>query len=325
MSNAVSKVFVFLLLVLAAFLWVGYSVTGLTGGEKKAANVVEVSPDGGEAIYWGKGRCYTCHSMGGQGSAVRGPNHGQFGDKFPLPMGARAVERAKERKGKTGQPFTATDYLVESLADPGVYLVEGYKNEMAVVFAPPISLSLDEIKAVVSYLQSQGGDVDIDALNKPSEISKKFYDKIQAAAAAGGGDPGNGAVVFKSNCAFCHMVKGGEKPGLPGPDLSEIGKRGLKYISEATLRPTKAITKGFETVQVTDKSGLLTVGLKTRDSGAEIDITKASGEVVTLPRDKIKEIIEDPTRSLMPDDLSEAMTVKDFQDVLSYMIMQKGE
>ena len=325
MSNAVSKVFVFLLLVLTTFLWVGYSVTGLTGGEKKAANVVEVSPEGGEAIYWGKGRCYTCHSMGGQGSAVRGPNHGQFGDKFPLPMGGRAVERAKDRKDKTGQPFTATDYLVESLADPGAFLVEGYKNEMAVVFAPPISLSLDEIKAVISYLQSQGGDVDIDALNNPSGISKKFYDKIQAAAAAGGGDPGHGAAVFKDTCAFCHMVKGGEKPGLAGPDLSEIGKRGIKYISEAILRPTKAITKGFETHVVTDKNGGLVTGLKTRETPDEIDIAKIAGEVVTIRRVEIKEITQDPTRSLMPDDLSEAMTVKDFQDVLSYMIMQKGE
>ena len=53
-------------------------------------------------LYWGRGRCYTCHSLGGQGSAVRGPNHGQFGEKFPLPMGTRAEQRAKERAEKEG-------------------------------------------------------------------------------------------------------------------------------------------------------------------------------------------------------------------------------
>ena len=60
---------------------------------------------------------------------------------------------------------------------------------MAVVYAPPISLSMDEIKAVVSYLQSQGGEVNIDAINNPTEVSKKLWDKIAAASAAGGETP----------------------------------------------------------------------------------------------------------------------------------------
>ena len=139
MNSAVFKVFVFMLLVFATFQLVGYRVTALTGGEQRASpgGKVEVTPEAGEAIYWGKGRCFTCHSMGDRGSAVRGPNHGAFGEKFPLPMGARAVERAKERSEKTGKEFTALDYLIESMADPGAYVVKGYKNEMAVVYAPP--------------------------------------------------------------------------------------------------------------------------------------------------------------------------------------------
>ena len=105
------------------------------GRREEGCNCVEISPEGGEAIYWGKGRCFTCHSIGDNGSAVRCPNHGVWGDKFPLAMGARAVERAKEREKETGLPYTATDYLVESLANPGAYVVDGFKNEMAVVFA----------------------------------------------------------------------------------------------------------------------------------------------------------------------------------------------
>ena len=107
-------------------------------------------------------------------------------------MGSRAVERAKERSEETGEKFSATDYLVESLADPGAYVVEGFKNEMAVVYAPPISLNLNEIKALVAYLQTQGGDLDMEIIENPSEISTKYYSRIAAASAAGGGDPGNG-------------------------------------------------------------------------------------------------------------------------------------
>jgi putative heme-binding domain-containing protein len=324
MSNAVVKVFVFLLVLLGTFLWIGYAVTGLTGGEKKVSATVEITPEGGETIYWGKGRCYTCHSVGDRGSAVRGPNHGQFGEKFALAMGARAVERAAERSEKTGEDWTAIDYLVESLASPGAYVVEGYKNEMAVVYAPPISLSLNEIKAVTAYLLVQGGDLDIEAIDtEPSEVTKNFYNKIAAASAAGGGDPEAGEVVFEDNCSECHGLEG--EDGELGPDLSAISKKGLKFIAEATLQPAKALTEGYETYVVVDKEGRQTIGLKTRDDPADIDITKANGEVVTIATADIKEITADPTASVMPDDLSEAMTVKDYQDLLSFLLLQKGE
>lgn len=323
MSSAIGKVFVFLLLVLGTFLWVGNAITRMTGGEKiVTGGKVEIGPEGGETIFWGRGRCFTCHSVGDRGSAVRGPNQGQFGERFPLPIGLRAVERAKERSAKTGQPYTRTDYLVESLTNPGAYVVEGYKNEMAIVYAPPISLNLHEIKAVLSYLQSQGGDVDLEAINNPTELSKKYYAKIQASA-AGGGDPDNGKLVYEDNCAECHLIKG--EGGEIGPDLTAISKKGLKFISEAILQPAKKITKGYETFVVVDKKGRKTIGLKTRDDGTEIDITKATGEVVTIAKADIKEITEDKIRSVMPDDLIEALTVKDYQDVLSFLIMQKGE
>lgn len=322
MNVVVTRVFPFLLVVLGVYLWIGYSVTQLIGGGKRTSAAVDISPEGGEAIYWGKGRCFTCHSVGGQGSAVRGPNHGQFGEKFPLPMGARAVERAKERAEKEGTKFTAVDYIVESLASPGAYVVKGYKNEMAVVYAPPISLSLKEIKAVTAYMMSLGGDLDMEAIDTaPSEVTQKFYSKIKAAAAAGGGDPGEGAVVYEDNCSDCHTLNG--EGGEVGPDISGISSKGLKFISESILQPAKSLTKGFETYVVIDKEGRQTIGLKTRDEAGEIDITKANGDVVTILKENIKQIKTDETKSVMPDDLAEAMTVKDYQDILSFLMLQK--
>ncbi len=322
MKVTLTRVFPFLLIVLGIYLWIGYSVTELTGGGRKSSATVDVSPEGGEAIYWGKGRCFTCHSVGGQGSAVRGPNHGQFGEKFPFAMGARAVQRAKERSEKEGVEYSAVDYVVESLASPGAYVVKGYKNEMAVVYAPPISLSLKEIKAVVSYLMSLGGDLDIAAIDtKPSELTQKFYAKISAAAEAGGGDPTQGAIVYEDNCSDCHVLNG--EGGRVGPDLTGISGKGLKFISNSILRPAKSLTKGFETYVVINKEGRQTIGLKTRDDASEIDITKANGDVVTIAKTDIKEIRADDTKSVMPDDLSEAMTVKDYQDILSFLMLQK--
>ena len=312
----------FLLVVLGLYLWIGYSVAKLIGGDRQSSAAVDVSPEGGEAIYWGKGRCFTCHSVGGQGSAVRGPNHGQFGEKFALPMGARAAERAEERSDEEGTEFTAVDYIVESMASPGAYVVEGYKNEMAVVYAPPISLSLTEIKAVVAYLLSLGGDLDMEAIDtEPSEVTEKFYAKISAAAAAGGGDPGEGEIVYEDNCYDCHMLN--DDGGEIGPDLTGISAKGLKFIEEAILQPAKSLTPGFETHVVVDQEGRQSVGLKTRDDADEIDITTAIGDVITIAKSDIKEIKIDDTTSVMPDDLSEAMTVKDYQDILSFLMLQK--
>ncbi len=323
MAKTILKVFIFLLVVLGTFMWIGQSITAMTGGEKKASAEVEVSPEGGEAIFWGKGRCYTCHSLGDQGSAVRCPNLGQFGEKFALPIGARAEERAKERSEETGNHYTGTDYLVESLAKPDAYIVEGYKNEMAIVFAPPISLSLKEIKAVISYLQSQGGDMDLDSIENPSEVANSYYTRIAAASAAGGGDPSAGEEVFADNCAECHQLNG--EGGEVGPDLSSIAGQGLKYIRESILEPSKRIAPGFSTFVLVNKEGRKHVGLKTRDDATEIDITKANGDVVTVAKSQIKELTEDKGQSVMPSDLTEAITVKDFQDVLAYMMLQKGE
>ncbi|HDO52408.1 MAG TPA: c-type cytochrome, partial [Rhizobiales bacterium] len=155
----------------------------------------------------------------------------------------------------------------------------------------------------------------------PSEVTQKFYSKIKAAAAAGGGDPGEGAVVFEDNCLDCHTLNG--EGGEVGPDLSGISAKGLKFISESILRPAKSLTKGFETYVVIDKEGRQTIGLKTRDEAGEIDITKANGDVVTILKENIKQIKTDETKSVMPDDLAEAMTVKDYQDILSFLMLQK--
>ena len=322
MAGVIFKVFLFMLLVLAVYQWIGYEITELTGGERKASSgEVEISPEGGETIFWGKGRCFTCHSVGGQGSAVRGPNLGQFGEKFPEAIGARAVSRAKERAEKTGEEYDANDYIIESIAKPDAYIVKGYKNEMAVVFAPPISLGLKDVQAVVTYLQSQGGEVDLEAINNPTEIGARYFGRIAAASAAGGGDPGAGQEVYEDNCSECHMLN--DEGEELGPDLTGIAAKGVKFIGESVLNPTKSITPGYETYELVDKEGRKHIGLKTREEGDEVDITKANGDVVTVSKADIKTLTVDKNSSVMPSDITEALTVKEYQDLMSFMVMQK--
>ena len=112
-----------------------------------------VNPEAGEKIYWGDGQCHTCHSIGTSGSATRGPN--QEG------LASRAAERAKEAGLSSG-----LEYMVESIVNPSSFVVEGYDNIMPKVYDAPIMLGRDQILAVLTYLQTLGGEADIDCSRK---------------------------------------------------------------------------------------------------------------------------------------------------------------
>lgn len=176
----------------------------------------------GEEIFKGKGTCEVCHRIGQAGA--RAPDLAG--------MGARAVKR------KPG--LSAKAYLIESLLDPGVYLVEGYPNIMPKVDKPPIALNRSELWAVTAFLESLGGTVDVALDDIP---------KSAGAGAAGGGaqvaelklpgDPKAGQAVFtgKGACVACH--KAGSIGASPvGPDLSQIARiQTPDYIMAKILDP----------------------------------------------------------------------------------------
>lgn len=332
MERAVIRVFIFMMVLVLFFLWIGRTITIMTGGEKKAVAAVGVDPEAGEAIYFGKGKCSTCHSVGDKGSAIRCPNHGVSGDKFPLPMGERAVERALEREKKTGKKYTAVDYLIECIAEPGAYVVEGYKNEMPHVYKPPISLTPDEVKAVISFLQSVGGDVDIAAINNPPGEGKRLFGVIRAAAASAKeavpfkpyiqGDPAEGEKLFfdlKSNagCGKCHTIK--DKGGKVGPELTDVaGTRPIEFIIESVMDPSKEIASGFEPILVITTDSRYITGVKKNEDDKMIEIAQATGEWIKIPKGEISRVAPQK-KSIMPGNFRELLTMKDFHDILAYL------
>ena len=185
-----------------------------------------VTPDqlvkAGEKIYKEKGTCEICHKIGQKGT--RAPDLAG--------VGAAAVKR------KAGT--SAKAYLVESLLDPGAFLVEGYPNIMPKADRPPIGLNRSELWALAAFLQSQGGSVDMKLDDIP---------KTAGAPAAGGGAqmaelklPGDakaGQAVFmgKGACIACH--KAGAIGASPvGPDLTQIARiQTPEYIMGKLLNP----------------------------------------------------------------------------------------
>lgn len=90
----------------------------------------------GLQIMEGKGLCLTCHN----GSA-----------RFPVLQGVGS------RAGSRVPGLSDVEYLAQSLYEPDTYIVPGFAKGMPAISKPPISLSDDEILAVIAYLQSLGG------------------------------------------------------------------------------------------------------------------------------------------------------------------------
>ena len=89
----------------------------------------------------GKGQCLAaCHNIGSSGPS-RYPDLGGIGN----------------RAATTVDGLSDIEYLAQSLYDPSAYVVPGYEDGMQAMDQPPISLSDDEIKAVIAWLQSLGG------------------------------------------------------------------------------------------------------------------------------------------------------------------------
>src|SRR6266481_1815949 len=183
----------------------------LEGGNVTTAQLVKA----GEEIFHTKGTCEICHRIGQKGT----------------------------RAAKTKPGMSARQYIIESLLQPGAYLVEGYPNIMPQVDKPPIALNRSELWALTAFLESQGGTPDVKLDDIP---------KTAGASAAGGapaeiklpGDPKAGEAVFttKAGCIACH--KAGKIGASPvGPDLSQIAKiQTPDYLMRKILDPAGAGT-----------------------------------------------------------------------------------
>ena len=105
--------------------------------------------DLGKEIFEGKGSCLLCHTINGDG--LRAPDLTGIG----------------ERAGKRIEGYSSEEYLLESLVNPAIYVVEGYAPSMPFANKPPAMLSQEEIVAVIAFLQSMGGEISVSVSSKP--------------------------------------------------------------------------------------------------------------------------------------------------------------
>ena len=134
------------------------------------------------------------------------------------------------------------------------------------------------------------------------------------------GDARNGQRIFENHktlqCRNCHNVLGMEKSG---PNLDGIAD---KYPGEALIRqvlyPSESIKVGFEQYQLVTDKGKVYTGRVERANKNIHRLIDAAGKQTNIPTPSI-ETKTISKKSLMPENLVEAITLDEFADLMAYL------
>ena len=207
----------------------------------------------------GKGQCPLCHTFDPADHMGRCPN--LFGvekrshdrvkeDRYatsPVAIGetepASGIVKGKYdeipeeyRRQHGPDEFTGEDYIRESMMCPTCYVVKDFgnagdlKSPMPIISKPPVSLSRNEVNAVIAYLQSKDTPGEFATVTVPlpqddagnTGIAVEAPDEDEDKPVFVTGTEDIQAMINTLGCPLCHTIPGVEGAmGMLGPVLHE--------------------------------------------------------------------------------------------------------
>ncbi|HEX9729925.1 MAG TPA: c-type cytochrome [Gemmatimonadales bacterium] len=224
------KVLAVTLLVVALYTLVARSIPQLESAvPEDIALGAGVTPqqlaDAGERVYTGAGGCVACHGLGQRAPNLLTDHAGEGA------IGARCADRV------AGQ--TCKAYLYASLTEPGAFVVDGFDNIMPDMRR---QLPIDQVWAVVAYLQSQGGEITVTGSDIPEAEAAAAAPAAAAPARSATSDPRQ--LLTENACLGCHVIDGAGPP--IGPSFDGMGTRiGADRIRRGIIDPDADVADGF--------------------------------------------------------------------------------
>lgn len=180
-----------------------------------------------------------------------------------------------------------------------------------------------ELKATAAFALAANKDVAKEAAEKlplPKAKGGKTLPPLLELAAMTG-DVANGGKIFRRpegpNCVGCHQLN--EEGKLVGPPLSTIGnKLGREQLFESILTPSAAILMSYENWIVRTKSGDIKQGIKVEETDDRITLKDNQGEYLDIPLAQIADR-KQLTLSMMPENITESMSVQDLVDLVAFL------
>ncbi len=133
-------------------------------------------------------------------------------------------------------------------------------------------------------------------------------------------DANHGRAIFEkveSTCTTCHRV--GQLGADFGPALSEIGSKLAKEaLVESIVAPNAGVSMGFETTQLTLKSGDAALGIVRSETAEELVLAMPGGIQNRYAKADVASRVKLPN-SMMPEGLQQMMSTQDFADLVTYL------
>src|SRR5213075_2790779 len=139
------------------------------------------------------------------------------------------------------------------------------------------------------------------------------------------GDVERGKSLFfeeqRLGCSKCHTIDG--KASLAGPDLMTIGdKFGRRELIESVLAPSSTIAVGYSTTTIKTRAGDLYLGTLKEANDQGVAVMQGDGKLMRVAANQIAQQRTNDI-SLMPENLQDAMSLREFADLVEYMASLK--
>jgi putative heme-binding domain-containing protein len=185
-------------------------------------------------------------------------------------------------------------------------------------------LSLDQKQALASQptrriaerarrLLAAGGGL-------PNADRQKVLDELKHLAEEKG-DAALGKVVFKNQCAKCHL-HGGEGAKI-GPDLTGMAVHPKHELLIHLIDPSRNVEGNFRVYSVLTADGVVINGLLASETKTSIELIDSEAKRHVVLREDI-ESLKASTKSLMPDGFEKQVKQEEIRDVLEFLT-QRGQ